>query len=215
MLDYTSPFIYMFQDKAWLKKIVLASLLTYTLAGADPVSGWMVEIVRRARDDRLPGLPEWDRWKPYWRDGSKFLAVNLIWLLPLVVAVIVLYLPLLLANRLSDVATLGIWGGTALCVLIFLLVYSIVYAFFLPAMLVRLVSTGRIWSAASPAALWRTVRPHFNQYLLVFVIVSLGLTNVVLILSAITLFLLLPPMLVYLGLVLAHFAGQLLGGDKS
>ena len=209
MLDYVSPFTFLFRDRDWLKKFLLASLLTYTLIGADPVTGWMVEVARRVSSGNPAALPEWEDWKSLWKQGAKFLAVNLLWLLPLVLALIIIYLPLLLINRLPDTTLLVLWAGTFFCVLIFLLLYSIVYGFFLPAMVVRLVETGRVWDSTNPASLWETVRPHFSQYLLVFLIVSLGLVNVILILSAFTFFLLLPPLLVYLGLVSAHFAGQL------
>ncbi len=154
-------------------------------------------------------MPEWDEWRSLWGKGTKFLAVNLLWLLPLVLAVILLYLPLVFVNRLEGETLLIVWGGTFLCVLIFLLVYLVFYSFVVPAMLVRLAKTERIWDSANPAALWRTVRPHFVEYLLVFLIVNLGLFNIIFFLSAMTLFLLLPPLLVYFSLVAAHFSGQL------
>ncbi len=95
------------------------------------------------------------------------------------------------------------------CVLVFLLVYSIVYAFLFPAMQVRLVRTGSTWQSADPLRLWETARAHFTAYLVVFLIVGLGLFNVMLAIAALTAFLLLPPLLVYAGLVSAHYAGQL------
>ena len=81
-------------------------------------------------------------------------------------------------------------------------------------MLVLLAQTAKIWDIANPAALWKTVRPLFMEYLLVFLVAGLGVMNISLLLAAATLFLFLPPILVYVGLVAAHFAGQLmkLGG---
>ncbi len=54
MLDFTSPFTFLFRDKNWLKKFILASLLTYTVIGADPVMGWMLEITRRVGNGESP-----------------------------------------------------------------------------------------------------------------------------------------------------------------
>ena len=212
MLDYASPFTFFFRDKAWLKKFVVASLLTYTVIGADPVSGWMVEVARRVGQRESPELPEWEDWRSFWKEGTRFLGVNVLWLLPLVLAIISVYVPLLFVNRLSDITLLAVWGGTLFCVLIFVLLYSIIYLFFFPAMLVLLAKSGLTWASANPVRLWKIIRPRFMEYLLVFLIVGLGLFNVVLILSAFTLFLLLPPLLVYLGVVTAHFAGQLSQG---
>ncbi len=253
MLDFFSPFTFLFRDKDWLKKFAFASLLTYTLIGAAPVMGWTVEIVRRVGSGNISELPDWEDWKPYWKLGAQFVSINVLWLLPLVLAVIVLYLPLLFVNRLSGETLLIVWGGTLLCVLIFLLIYSIIYGLFFPAMLVTLAGTGLTWASADPFRLWKIVRRHFVGYLFVFIIVGLGLFNVVLSLSALTLFLLpaapaglpqprqrpfcrpidepgqvssprlkrgsqgvrdfncllfLPPLLVYPGVVTAHFTGQ-------
>ena len=210
MLDYGSPFTFLFQDKAWVKKFALACLLTYSLIGAAPALGWMVEIVRRVGRGEAAALPEWDDWKPFWRLGGQFVSINILWLLPLVLAVIVIYLPLVFANRLPNETLLAVWGITLFCVLVFLLLYTIVYSLLFPAMAVLLAVTGSTWQSANPLRLWQIIHPHFIEYLLVFLIVGLGLFNVTLLLSALTLFLLLPPLLVYMGLVTAHFAGQLM-----
>ena len=215
MLDYISPFTFLFRDKTWLRKFLLASLLTYTLIGSTPVFGWIVEVVRGVARGDSASLPELDDWRQYWKTGAQFLAVNVLWLIPLALAALVLYLPLIFLNHIPDELLLAIWGGTLLLVLFFLLVYSIIYAFFMPPMLVHLAFTGQTWNSANPLALWRTVHPHFMEYLLVYLIVGLGLFNVIILLSAMTLFLLLPPLLVYLSLVAAHFAGQLLQRGKN
>ena len=209
MLDYFSPFTFLFQDKAWFKKFAIASLLTYTLIGGAPALGWMVEITRRVGKGEASDLPGWEDWKPYWKLGAQLVSINVLWLLPVALAVIGLYLPLIFVNRLSGETILIVWGLTLVCVLIFLLVYSVIYLLFFPAMLVLLAKTGQTWTPANPVRLWKEIRPHFIEYLLVFLIAGLGVFNVILFLSALTLFLLLPPLLVYLGVVTAHFAGQL------
>ena len=214
MLDYASPFTFLFRDKAWLKKFVIASLLTYTLVGAAPVLGWMIEIVRQVGRAEVSELPDWTDWKPYWQLGGQFAFINAVWLLPFLVGTILVYLPLIFANQLQGEILLAIWGGTLLCVLFFLFIYAIIYAFFFPAMQVLLARTGSTWQSANPVRLLKTVRAHFTQYLIVFLIVGLALFNVMLVAAALTLFLLLPPLLVYTGLVTAHFAGQLMRMDR-
>ena len=210
MLDYGSPFTFLFQDKTWLKKFALASLLTYTIIGGAPVLGWTVEIVRRVGRGEAAELPEWDNWKAFWRQGGQFVSINVLWLLPLVLALIAIYLPLVFANHLPGEALLAVWGVTLLSVLVVLFLYAIIYSLFFPAMLVLLAGTGLTWQSANPVKLWKTVRPHLFEYLLVYLIVGLGLFNITLLLSTLTLFLFLPPLLVYIGMVTAHFAGQLM-----
>ena len=214
-LDYFAPFTYFFKSQHWLKKFVIASLLTYTLIGAAPVLGWMIVIVRQVGQAQQPEVPELTDWKAFWRLGGQFAGANALWLLPLLLAVILLYLPLIFARSIQPGMFLAVFGGTLGCVLVFLLVYSIVYAFFFPAMQVSLARTGSTWQSADPRRLWKITRAHFMQYLLVFLIVGLALFNGTLLLAALTAFLLLPPLLVYAGLVSAHYAGQLERLDRG
>jgi hypothetical protein len=208
-LDYSAPFTYFFKDKNWLRKFIVASLLTYTLVGAAPVLGWMIAIVRRVGQRQAPEVPELSDWKTLWKLGGQVAGVNALWLLPLLLSVILLYLPLIFAHSTQTGMTLAIFGGMVACELIFLLVYSIVYAFFFPAMQVLLSRGCSTWQSADPLRLWRMVRAHFSRYLLVYLIAGLGLFNFVLVAAALTAFVLLPPLLVYAGLVSAHYAGQL------
>jgi hypothetical protein len=208
MLNYGAPFGFVFKDKDWFKKFVIASLLTCTLIGAAPIIGWTIETARRVSQGEEPALPELKDWKSFWNLGGKFALVNAIWLIPLLFAVILLYLPLIFVNSFRPEMLLLIFGGTLCFVLFFLLVYSLSYAFFFPAMVVALANGDSSWKAMNPVYLWKVARLDFSAYLMIVLIVGIALSNVILLLSAFTLFLLLPPMLVYAGLVTAHFVGQ-------
>ncbi len=210
MLEFRSPFTFLFRDKDWLKKFALASLLTYTLVGAAPVMGWMVEVARRVAKGNAAPLPAWDNWKTFWREGARLVGVNVLWLLPVALAVIVIYLPLIFVEQMSGETLLVVWGLTLLCVLAFLFIYSILYVFFIPAMTVRIAANDTTWKSAWVISLWKTVRPFFTEYLLVFLVVGMALFNAAFVLASLTFFLFLPPLLVYVGLVTTHFAGQLL-----
>ena len=127
----------------------------------------------------------------------------------MLLAAILLYLPLVFAHAIQPGMLMVVFGGALGCVLVSLLIYSVVYAFFFPAMQVRLARGDSIWRSADPRQLWKTARAHFSQYLLVYLVVGLALFNIMLVAAALTAFLLLPPLLVYAGLVSAHYAGQL------
>lgn len=209
-LDYYTPFGYFFHDKGWPKILLIASLLTYTLIGAAPVMGWTIEITRRVAKAESPLVPAWRDWKLFWRLGGQFALVNILWLLPLLAAVLGLYaVPAILIRVAADEAVLLGFGAMLVCVTLFLLVYSMAYLFFLPVMMGALAVSASIRAAADPLRLWRVAQPRLGGYLLVFLLVGVALFNVAFLAAALTLFLLLPPLLVYLGLVSAHFAGQL------
>lgn len=209
-MEYGSPFLFLWEDKAWFKRLAIASLLTCTLIGAAPVFGWMIEITRRVAQDETPAIPAFQDWKTFWRLGGKFALVNAVWLLPFLLAVLAMYLPLvLLSGRAPDEVLLAVWGGVFCCAAAFLFLYSLAYLFFIPAMMALLARAGSAAQAMNPLCLWREVRPRFSEYLIVFLLVGVALPNVILLAALLTLFLLLPPMLVYAGLATAHFAGQL------
>ncbi len=215
LLDYFASFTYFFKDKDWLRKFIIASLLTYTLIGAAPVLGWLIVIVQRVGQGGQPEVPELSDWKRLSKLGRKFAGVTILWLLPVLLAVFLLFLPLIFVHSMRPGMLLPVFGGTLACVLVFLLVYSIFYAFFYPAMQVLLAQGCSIRQAADPLCLWRITRAHFRQYLLVFLIVGLALFNSALVLASLTAFVLLPPLLVYAGLVSAHYAGQLERLDRQ
>jgi Protein of unknown function (DUF4013) len=214
-LNYFAPFTYFFKSKDWLRKFIIASLLTYTLIGAAPILGWMIVIVQRVGRAEELQVPELADWKTFWKLGGQFAGVNTIWLLPMLVAAILLYLPAIFVHAIPPGMMLTVFGAVLSAVLVILLVYSLVYAFFFPAMQVLLARGDSAWQSADPRRLWQTIRAHFIPYLVVFLIVGLALFNIILLVAAVTAFLLLPPLLVYAGLVSAHYAGQLARLDRD
>jgi hypothetical protein len=157
-----------------------------------------------------PALSEFDDWGSYWKTGVRFAAVHALWLLPLLLVSLALYVvPAVLIGTVPDEMVLLLFGGVLACVLGFLFIFSWVYMFFIQPMMVALAGGRTVWQSANPARLWRLARPRFMDYFLVFLVIWLAVINLLILLSSFTLFLLLPAALVYGGLVTAHFAGQL------
>jgi hypothetical protein len=151
-------------------------------------------------------LTEWRRW---WKVGFQFWGLNLTWLLPVLLSVLVPYLVIFLVRSLDEMVILGSLLAVLLCALLFVIVYSTVYIFLLPAAMGLLAGTGSLRQAINPLNAWRLARGHFMPHLIVFLIVGLGMLTVVSLVVPLTLFLGLPPLMVYSGMVAAHFAGQL------
>ena len=208
-LDYGAAFTFFLKDKNWFKKFLVASLLTYTLVGSIPVLGWTVEIARRAWAAEPPDLPAWTNFRSKWGTGYRYWLVNLVWLLPVLLALLMADLPLFLVNSLGPERLLVIWFAVLGCALAFITIYGAAVIFLLPAALGRLAAGGTLGQALNPLNAWKRARLHPGPHLIVFLIVGLGLTTVISILAPLTLFLLLPPMLVYAGMMLAYYAGQL------
>jgi Protein of unknown function (DUF4013) len=209
MTDYGSAFTFFFKDRDWFHKFAVATLLTFSILGLGPVLGWTLELVRRIRAGEGTELPGWTDWRIYWKQGFKYWTVNLLWLLPVIFGILLIYLPLLFTRSFSDELVLIIFFSVLCCDTVFLLIYSTAIVFFQPAMLGILAVTGSVRAAASPVNVWKTVHRHPGPHLIVFLIVGMGLLTVVFLIAPLTLFLGLPPLLVYTGIVTAYYAGQL------
>jgi hypothetical protein len=208
-LEFGAPFGFFLKDRAWLQKVVLASLLTYTVVGISPVLGWNLEIIRRVVRGGDVELPEWTNFGRFWKEGGKCWLLNLAWLTPVILAILIIYFPLLFLRSIGTdrlaVVELGVLG----CMLTFITVYGMVVVFLLPSALGILAETGSLGQAINPMHAWQMARDHLGPHLLVFLIFGLGLTTVLSIAAALTLFLALPPLLVFSSLVLTHYSGQL------
>lgn len=82
-LDINQAFLFIFQDPQWLRKFVIAGLLSLTLVGAIPVQGWLLEMQRRLIQTGKSSLPEWDALGEYSLHGFKFMLAWMIVFLPL------------------------------------------------------------------------------------------------------------------------------------
>jgi hypothetical protein len=184
-------------------------VLFRSFIGISPVLGWNLEIIRRVVRGGEVELPEWTNLRIFWKEGGKSWLLNLAWLTPVILAILIIYFPLLFLRSIGTerlaVVELGVLG----CMLTFITVYGMVVLFLLPAALGILAETGSLGKAINPMHAWRMARDHLGPHLLVFLIFGLGLTTMISLAAALTLFLALPPLLVYTSLVLAHYSGQL------
>jgi hypothetical protein len=208
-IDYGAAFGFFLEDNAWLKKLAIASLLIFTLVGGVPFLGWCLEITRSVARGEPTGLPAWTGFRSLWRRGYKLALLNLVWLFPAVVATLCIYLPAFFVHSLDTLQLLAVWFALLGFVLIFVTIYTAAVIFLLPAAMGLLAETDDLKCALKPRQAWRRVRAHPGSHLIVFLIVGLGATTAISIIAPLTLFLTLPPLLAYTGLLLAHYAGQL------
>src|SRR5512136_2683886 len=106
-LDYRAPFTFFRDDQAWVKKFAVASLLVFTVVGITPVLGWTIEITRRVLQGEEAELPAWAEWRRWWKIGFQFWGLNLAWLLPVILSVLVPYLVTFLVRSLDEMIILG------------------------------------------------------------------------------------------------------------
>jgi hypothetical protein len=82
-----SIFRFPFQGHGWEKRFLIGTLLSFVsfiipILPAIFVSGYMLEVMRRAVKGEELTLPDWTDWGKLGLDGLKYILVNLVFLLP-------------------------------------------------------------------------------------------------------------------------------------
>lgn len=166
-LDIDTAFKFVFRDKEWVNKVVVAGILYITLIGAIPVMGWALEIQRRAIKGKRSELPEWDDIGEFTIRGFKLFLLGLLWGLPIQIPYLLLFfatIPFL--ARADSVDTFP----APFFYFIFLLqpvVILITFAFqiIFPIITGLLVETNSLLAALSPRRVYALLRANISQFL--------------------------------------------------
>jgi hypothetical protein len=72
-----------FQDKDWIKKVLIGSLLLISILGIPALFGYYLRISRRLIVDGIDTpLPEWQNIGELWTEGIRSIPVYLFWFIP-------------------------------------------------------------------------------------------------------------------------------------
>jgi hypothetical protein len=220
-VDFGRSLGFVFEDPAWLKKMLLGglmALLSLLMVGTILIGGYCLRVIRRsARGEALP-LPEWDDWGGLFMDGLMALGVYL-------VHVFALVLPLILGGGcLFGIAAAGASGsrngggalaavaGVGLLALYALFfVMALLLAVYVPAVLTRLALLNRFGVAFEVRENFGFIRRNLGEYLLALVIflVASFISQFGVILLCIGVF----PLTFWSYCVLAFPLGQIAGRD--
>ena len=83
-MDIGSAFTFVTQDEDWIKKILIAAVLTMFGIAGFIVMGWAMEIARRVINEEEELLPDWDDFGKYAINGLKYIVVVFVYALPLI-----------------------------------------------------------------------------------------------------------------------------------
>jgi hypothetical protein len=175
-MDIGKSFGYIFQDKDWLKKVLIGSLILvvsipFTVVligflGLAIVSGYSLEVLRNVRQGSTHPLPEWrDKWSEWLILGLKLWLALFVWSLP----ALVLSGFNGLGNRLmwTDSDLLGLFGGMMVAVVACLsLLWWIVVALATPAITIRMAETADIGSAFKVDSLYVFTKRHIGEVII-------------------------------------------------
>ena len=148
-LDIGKSLTYMFEEDGWVNKFVIAVVMTLLSIFIIPgiiLQGYVIEIIRRKRDNTVPLLPEWDDWGKYLKDGFNVVIASLVYALPIIIAAGV-YLCAAIVR--SDSNTGEMSGAAALigfCFSCVTILYVIPMIVFITAGIAEYAQTGQLSS---------------------------------------------------------------------
>ena len=182
-MDIGKSFSYVFQDRDWLKKVLIGSLilavsLPFTAVlvgflGLAIVSGYALEVLRNVRQGSTHPLPEWrDKWSEWMILGLKLWLALLVWSLP----ALLLSVFNGLGNQMmwTDSDLLGLFGGMMVAVVACLsLFWWIIVALVTPAISIRLAETEDIGSAFKVDSIYVWTKRNIGE-VIIAVLVSVA-----------------------------------------
>lgn len=174
-MDVGSSFTYMFQDRDWLKKILIGGVITLIPIVNFAALGYMVQVVRNVRDGQELPLPEWDQFGEYFVGGLYLFLVYLVYALPVIV---------LACLQVAGSVTLGISDSSGSSAQDLVSLYAIastclsclmgLWGLFLgvisPALFVRFAETGSFGATLGPGGWLNVIRAHLGNYLIVMLL---------------------------------------------
>ena len=88
-MNYSRAFSYVFEDKDWLSKLLIAGLISLIpIIGQFYIVGWMIEIIRRVKAGRTDVLPT-THFSYFLTLGLKSFVVTLIYMIPVIVLTLI------------------------------------------------------------------------------------------------------------------------------
>jgi hypothetical protein len=171
--DFVKCFTYVFEDPRWLNKILIGGLwylAMFVLIGIPFVLGYFARVIRNVIAEVPNPLPEWDDLGEFFSEGLRLFVAGLVYALPMIVIFIGLYLPGIIASASDSESARNLGGGFMACGACVAIPLSLAVAFFAPAAMLRVITSGRIGAAFEFGRIWAFIRGNFINYLLAIVV---------------------------------------------
>jgi len=170
-MDYGKAFSFFFEDKDWLKKMLLGgvfNLLAVVIVGGIITWGYNIRVMRNVRDGLEEVLPDWENIGGFLSDGLAPWGINVIYLLPYMI-------PYMVSQGLSFVgAALGDDKGAAFHVISLCCSCGALAGYLalilVPAALVNYVRTESFGAAFRFTEIFKIIKKYPGPYVLILMV---------------------------------------------
>jgi hypothetical protein len=176
MMDIGKSFSFVFEDEAWITKVLIAAailllgllfswvLFIPMIIAFVLLAGYSVEIIRRVLRGELDGLPEWDDWGTLFRDGLMVMIIAIVYALPIIVLSICFSVPIGVAAEDAE----GVSVAFSMLLSCVTLLYAIAMSLVLPAATAFYAAEDDLGAAFRFGDVFSLVREHLSTYIITF-----------------------------------------------
>ena len=171
-MDYGKAFSFVFDDEAWISKVIIGGLLTASFILIIPVFivlGYSEQVAKRAMLGEK-GLPEWKDWGDLLKRGFSLSVVFFVYMIPAYVFILIPVIGLFVLGAVADGGGSDALGGLA--VLLILMAYAVFFIFIIlfnllmPAIVAQFVRTDSIGETLNILNLFTVVKNNFVNILI-------------------------------------------------
>ena len=176
-MDVGAAFSYIAKDEAWVKKLIIGSILVLTGIGTIPVLGWKLAIARKAIEDDFD-LPEWSDFGTLVIDGLKYIVAYAVYYIPFMVVMLIIFSPMFAAQILIEeepqIGIILFLISFAFMPIVFII--SLIFMLIPPALTGILADTGSILEAVNPKKIYTLYKVNFGEYIVAMILGVYGVT---------------------------------------
>ncbi len=166
-MNYSRAFSYVFDDKNWLSKLLIAGLISLIpIIGQFYLMGWMVEIVRRVKAGRTDILPT-THFSYFLTLGLKLFIVGLIYSIPIILLGCIMNLMGGYAESSDGRITIMIFTGMGVLGSILTFILNIAVAFLGTYGTIKLAQTDQIKACLDFTDAFHTIKDNIVTFILV------------------------------------------------
>jgi len=173
-MDIGISFTYMFQDKDWLKKILIGGVIAFIPIVNFAALGYMVQLTRNVRDGRDLPLPEWDAFGEYFVSGLYLFLVYLVYAIPMILLACLQGAASVMLGTAGNGRGAGdlasAYGVASICLSCLMSLWGLLIAVISPALFVRFAETGSFGATLSIGGWLGVLRANLGAYLIVLIL---------------------------------------------
>jgi hypothetical protein len=173
-MDIGIAFTYMFQDRDWLKKILIGGVISLIPIVNFAALGYTVQVVRNVRDGQDLPLPEWDAFGEYFVSGLYLFLVYLVYAIPiLLLACLWIAASAMLGaagNSRSAEDLASAYAVASICLSCLTGLWGLFIGVISPALFVRFAETGSFGATLSIGGWLGVMRADLGAYLIVLIL---------------------------------------------